>query len=89
MPRTSKGTKAPAKDVTATLNYAEANTALELTLAELQAKDLDVEMMADLYRRAMAYADRCELLLGAVEQEVKLLDPTNPNGQPEEYEAPS
>lgn len=86
MPRTSKTAKAPAKDVTETLSYAEASTALELSLAQLQANDLDVEAMAGLYRQAVAYADRCEHLLGEVEQEVKVWDPGKPDGEPEKYQ---
>ena len=43
---------------------------LQLTLAALQANDLDVEEMAGLYRRARGYLDRCEVLLTKVEEEV-------------------
>jgi exodeoxyribonuclease VII small subunit len=52
------------------LSYQEASTALELALRQLQSTDLEVEQMAGLYRRAQAYADRCEALLELVEQEV-------------------
>jgi exodeoxyribonuclease VII small subunit len=52
------------------LSYQEASTALELALSQLQSTDLEVEQMAGLYRRAQAYADRCEGLLDLVEQEV-------------------
>ena len=52
------------------LSYNEAHTALQLTLAALQANDLDVEEMAGLYRRARGYLDRCEVLLTKVEEEV-------------------
>ena len=51
-------------------SYQEASTALELALSQLQSTDLEVEQMAGLYRRAQAYADRCEVLLELVEQEV-------------------
>ena len=54
----------------ATLNYNEAHTALQLTLAALQANDVDVEEMTTLYRRARLYLERCEAVLEAVEQEV-------------------
>jgi exodeoxyribonuclease VII small subunit len=69
----------------AELNYRQAQTALELTLAELQTRDLDVEAMASLYRRAQAYADRCETLLGKVEQEVMQWDPENPDLPPQTF----
>jgi exodeoxyribonuclease VII small subunit len=39
------------------LSYNEAHTALQLTLAALQANDLDVEEMAGLYRRARGYLE--------------------------------
>jgi exodeoxyribonuclease VII small subunit len=52
------------------LSYRDAQTALELTLAELQSSELEVEEMAGLYRRAEAYANRCELVLENVQQEV-------------------
>jgi exodeoxyribonuclease VII small subunit len=52
------------------LSYRDAQTALELTLAELQSSELEVEEMAGLYRRAEAYANRCELVLESVQQEV-------------------
>lgn len=52
------------------LSYQEASTALELALSQLQSSELEVEQMAGLYRRAQAYADRCEVLLELVEQEV-------------------
>jgi exodeoxyribonuclease VII small subunit len=54
----------------AELSFQEARTALELTLAKLQADDLEVEEMAGLYRRAEAYAARCEAVLEQVEQDV-------------------
>ncbi|MFO8237145.1 MAG: exodeoxyribonuclease VII small subunit [Prochlorococcaceae cyanobacterium] len=56
------------------LSYNQAQAALELVLAELQARDLDVEAMAGLYRRGQAYAQRCEAILEQVEQEVLLWD---------------
>ena len=52
------------------LNYQEANTALELTLAKLQSAELEVEEMAGLYRRAESYAARCQVVLEQVAQEV-------------------
>ena len=52
------------------LSYQEANTALELTLAKLQSAELEVEEMARLYRRAEAYAARCQVVLEQVAQEV-------------------
>jgi exodeoxyribonuclease VII small subunit len=64
------------------LTYRQAQSALDLTIAQLQGGDLDVEAMASLYRRAEAYADRCEALLQEVEQEVMQWDPTQPDQQP-------
>lgn len=64
------------------LSFRQAQTALELTLAELQSGDPDVEAMALLYRRAQAYADRCEALLESVEQEVMQWDSQNPDQPP-------
>ena len=52
------------------LSYQEAQTALELSLAQLQSSELEVEEMAGIYRRAEAYADRCEAGLHTVQQEV-------------------
>jgi exodeoxyribonuclease VII small subunit len=52
------------------LSYRDAQTALELTLAQLQSSELEVEEMAGLYRRAEAYADRCQAVLESVQQEV-------------------
>lgn len=67
---------APNTAVTAAadLTYNEAQTALQLTLAALQANDLDVEEMTGLYRRARAYIERCEAVLASVEQELLLWD---------------
>lgn len=56
------------------LRYNEARAALELVLTELQASDLDVEVMASLYQRGQAYARHCEAILAQVEQEVLLWD---------------
>jgi exodeoxyribonuclease VII small subunit len=67
MPK-AKSTKNSSGEVD--LSYNEAHTALQLTLAALQANDLDVEEMAGLYRRARGYLDRCEALLTKVEEEV-------------------
>lgn len=57
------------------LSYQEARTALELALAKLQSSELEVEEMAGLYRRAQAYAERCEAVLKQVEQDVIQWDP--------------
>jgi len=65
------------------LNFRQARNALDLTLAELQSSELDVEAMADLYRRALRYADRCEAVLQQVEQEVMQWDPQAPDHAPE------
>ena len=96
MPRATKGkTKSdlPAPQagdedngVAADLSYNEARTALELTLAELQSANLDVETMAGLYQRAQAYASRCQTVLDAVEQQVMLWDSTEPKSKPEPYQ---
>lgn len=56
------------------LSFAQSRTALELTLAALQSEDLEVEAMAGLYKRAVAYADRCEQVLLQVQQQVEELD---------------
>ena len=58
----------------ADLTYNEAHTALQLTLAALQANDLDVEELTSLYRQARVYLERCDTVLSAVEQEVLLWD---------------
>lgn len=52
------------------LSFNEARTALELVMAQLQSSNLEVEQMADLYRRAEAYAERCQSILESVEQRV-------------------
>jgi len=64
------------------LSFRQARTALDLTLAELQASDLEVETMATLYRRAQLYADRCEAVLRQVEQDVMQWDPQDPTADP-------
>jgi len=64
------------------LSYRQARTALDLTLAALQGGDLEVEAMADLYRRAQQYAERCETVLDQVEQEVMQWDPQDPEQDP-------
>ena len=64
------------------LNFSQARTALELILSELQGPDLEVETMADLYRRAQHYADRCEQVLRSVEQDVMQWDPLDPDAPP-------
>lgn len=64
------------------LSFREAQTALELCLAQLQDQQLDVELMADLYRRAMRYAERCETVLRQVEQQVLQWDPSDPQREP-------
>lgn len=74
------------QDIAASLSFRDAQTALELSLAELQAADLDVEEMAGLYRRASRYADRCEQLLQRVEQEVMQWDPGQPQDAPLPYQ---
>lgn len=59
------------------LTYNQARTALELALSQLQSEELEVEAMADLYRRAQAYAGRCEQVLELVEQEIRQLQITD------------
>ncbi|MEB3302440.1 MAG: exodeoxyribonuclease VII small subunit [Cyanobacteriota bacterium] len=65
------------------LSYREAQAALERSLVELQADDLDVERMTELYQQACAYADRCDTLLQTVEAEVMLWDPDQPDAPPQ------
>lgn len=67
------------------LNFREAQTALELCLAQLQASDLEVEAMATLHRRAQAYANHCVQLLEKVEQEVQIWDPEQPEQPAQPY----
>ncbi|CAK6693094.1 MULTISPECIES: exodeoxyribonuclease VII small subunit [unclassified Synechococcus] len=64
------------------LTFAQSRTALELTLAALQSEELEVEAMAGLYRRAVAYADRCEQVLQQVQQQVEELDQNALETQP-------
>lgn len=71
--------------VVADLNYSEAQSALELALAQLQEPDLPVEAMTTLYQQARAYAERCEQLLNTVEQTVALWDPQDPTAEPKPY----
>jgi len=66
----------PAADLT----YNEAHTALQLTLAALQASDLDVEELTALYRQARTYLERCDTVLSAIEQEVLLWDDAHQEG---------
>jgi exodeoxyribonuclease VII small subunit len=68
------------------LSYSEAQTALELALAQLQATDLPVESMGELYLRAQSYAQRCEQLLTQVEQSIALWDPDQPDATPKPLE---
>jgi exodeoxyribonuclease VII small subunit len=68
------------------LNFREAQTALELCLAQLQASDLEVEAMATLHRRAQAYANHCVQLLEKVEQEVQIWDPERPEKSSQPYQ---
>ncbi len=68
------------------LNFREAQTALELCLAQLQASDLEVEAMATLHRRAQAYANHCVQLLEKVEQEVQIWNPDHPEQPAQPYQ---
>ncbi len=89
--KTESNTKPPISDpeteqsIAADLSYSEARMALELTLAQLQASDLDVESMTGLFSRAQSYAARCETLLMQVEQEVAVWDSDNPEQAPQPY----
>jgi len=88
-PRTTDSPTPPGKsgptmnDGVDDLSFRQARTALDLTLAELQGGDLEVEAMADLYRRAQQYAERCEAVLDQVEQEVMQWDPQDPQQDPQ------
>jgi exodeoxyribonuclease VII small subunit len=73
------------QDPAGDLTFRQAQAALDLCLAQLQASDLDVEAMADLYRRARSYADRCEGILMNMEQEVLRWDPEQPDEPPLPY----
>ena len=78
----------PAAEDQADLSYNQARTALELVLAELQARDLDVEAMVQLYRQGQNYARACESILDRVEQEVLLWDAgTSADSAPKPYTA--
>ncbi|MBM5816987.1 MAG: exodeoxyribonuclease VII small subunit [Cyanobacteria bacterium K_Offshore_surface_m2_239] len=80
---TTRTAAAPAGPRPETLTYREAQAALEQSLVELQAEDLDVERMTEVYQRARAYADRCDTLLQAVEAQVLLWDPDQPDRPPQ------
>ncbi|MFY8148383.1 MAG: exodeoxyribonuclease VII small subunit [Prochlorococcaceae cyanobacterium] len=69
--------------IAADLSYQQARTALELVLAELQTTELEVEQMADLYRRGLQYLGRCEAVLERVEQEVLLWQAGDARQEPE------
>lgn len=86
MPARKRSDPEPAAPAVADqLSYAEAQTALELALAQLQDPELPVEAMADLYKRASSYAQRCETILEQVEQSIELWDPQTPQQQPQTY----
>jgi exodeoxyribonuclease VII small subunit len=85
-PPAQDGPQTPDDGGAAELSFRQAQTALELTLSELQTHDLDVEAMASLYRRAQAYADRCEALLEQVEQEVMQWTPETPDQPPQAFQ---
>ncbi|MCT0225511.1 exodeoxyribonuclease VII small subunit [Synechococcus sp. CS-1328] len=68
------------------LSFLQSRTALELVLAELQTSDLDVEHMATLYRRGLAYIDRCEAILEQVEHEVLQWAPQDETSDPKPLE---
>lgn len=72
---TTNSDQAETAELCEELSYLEAQTALELALAQLRDSNLPVETMGDLYRRALAYAQRCEQLLNQVEQSVDIWDP--------------
>ena len=80
-----KSAKADQDTIANDLSYAEARTALDLALAQLQATDLDVEAMAGLFQRAQSYARRCEALLADVEQQVLLWNGTAADSEPQPY----
>jgi exodeoxyribonuclease VII small subunit len=77
--RSASSSAAPGPEA---LTYREAQAALEQSLVELQADDLDVERMTEVYQRACAYADRCDTLLQTVEARVLLWDPDQPEHSP-------
>ena len=74
------------EDSAVELSFRDAQTALEISLAELQAPDLDIERMTSLYNRARHYAERCEQVLRQVEQEIQQWDPERPEHAPEPYQ---
>lgn len=78
----ASGAPEAANMIAADLTYNEAQTALQLTLAALQANDLDVEEMTGLYRRARAYLAHCEAVLTSVEQELLLWDESSESAGP-------
>jgi exodeoxyribonuclease VII small subunit len=79
----SRVAAAPKNPTPEELTYREAQAALEESLVELQANDLDVERMTEVYQRACGYADRCDALLNAVEAQVLLWDPDQPERPPQ------
>jgi exodeoxyribonuclease VII small subunit len=96
MPRTSRNNSAPgsvgspanappADGGASEMTYRQAQSALDLTISQLQSNELDVEAMTSLYRRAEAYADRCDALLQEVEQEVMQWDPARPDDPPNPF----
>jgi exodeoxyribonuclease VII small subunit len=55
--------------------YAEAQQALEASLAQLQRDDLPLEDLPGVYGRAMAWEARCREILSDVSQQIQRLDP--------------
>lgn len=60
---------------TAGSSFAEAQQALEQSLAELQRDDLPLEDLPRLYGDAMAWEERCRQILSEVSQQIQQLDP--------------
>jgi len=60
---------------TARSSFAEAQQALEESLAELQRDDLPLEDLPRLYGHAMAWEARCRQILSEVSQQIQQLDP--------------
>jgi exodeoxyribonuclease VII small subunit len=85
-PQNRDGQADESDDTAEELSFRDAQTALELSLAELQAPDLDIERMTTLYSRARHYAERCEQVLRQVEQEIQHWDPERPEHPPEPYQ---
>jgi len=56
-------------------SYAEAQQALEASLAQLQRDDLPLEELPEVYGRAMAWESRCREILSTVSQQIQQLDP--------------